>query len=129
MSGPISKALPGATPSGNVPKIDVAKPAGATQVDDTGETSDAYVGSTGGTKTEHQTIADRVAKGLGYIADPFIIGALINTAGSVLCHYAFGMPIDFRIIATFQAVGTTIGALYGPTKAWLQSKINDGDGD
>lgn len=61
-------------------------------------------------------VADRIAAGLGAIADPFIISALINGTGSVALHYAMGLPYDAGVIATFQVVGTAVGLLYKPAK-------------
>jgi hypothetical protein len=107
---PDRTAAPGAaaqtTPT---PRVDAA---GAAAIDrfELGPTPLTEVAPTGA------GIADRIAAGLGAIADPFIISALINGTGSVALHYAMGLPFDAGVIATFQVVGTAVGALYFPAK-------------
>lgn len=95
-----------------------------------GSTGDTFVRPDGHAQQSHgadgwtKKIRDRVAKGLASISDPFIISALINGTGTALIHFAFGVPVDPKVLATFQVVGTTIGASYFPLKAMIQTKLS-----
>lgn len=60
-----------------------------------------------------------VAAVVANLPESAVISALVNVVGSVVVHHAFEVPYDPEVMLTFGAIGTLIGAAYGPAKQAL----------
>lgn len=60
-----------------------------------------------------------VAAVVANLPESAVISALVNVVGSVVVHHAFDVPYDPEVMLTFGAIGTVIGAAYGPAKQAL----------